>query len=185
MIKMDKLIEFIQYVGKLKKIKRTGWVDVGIKNSESVAGHSFGVAVLAMILAKKFNLDENKIIKMALVHDIAESIIGDISVEDLKDEKAKEEKLKKENEAMKNIFSNLENGNEFYQLWLEYEEQETPEAKILREIDRIELLSQALEYEQENESEKLDCFWKYASNHPFENPELRKLYEEFKKRRKK
>ena len=75
------LIKFLKIVGKLKKVKRTGWLVAGIKNPESVAEHSYRLAVLSMVLGKKFNLNTEKLIKMSLIHDLAEGEVGDLVLE--------------------------------------------------------------------------------------------------------
>ncbi|MEM5772607.1 MAG: HD domain-containing protein [Candidatus Aenigmatarchaeota archaeon] len=74
----EELIEFFKTIGKLKKIERTGWVtNVGIENPESVAEHSFRSAVLCMIFSDIKKLDTEKMVRMALIHDLAEALIGD------------------------------------------------------------------------------------------------------------
>ena|SRR3989344_5153051 len=78
---MKGLMKFIFDVGKLKETKRTGWIVQGIKNPESVAEHTYRVAMICMVLAKKFKLNENKLLKMSLIHDLAEELVGDIVLE--------------------------------------------------------------------------------------------------------
>src|SRR3989338_4168161 len=78
---MQKLFEFFKTAGRLKKIKRTGWVLKGVKNAESVADHTFRVALMCLVLGKNRKLNLLKLLEMALVHDLAESVIGDIRVE--------------------------------------------------------------------------------------------------------
>ena len=74
--KMD-LVKFFETVGRLKLEKRKGWVDRGVKDAESVADHSMRLSVMALVLAKKLGLDECKAVKMAVVHDLPEAIVGD------------------------------------------------------------------------------------------------------------
>ena len=75
---MMNIVKFATIVAKLKGLKRTGWVKNHVPNPESVAEHSFRLAVLAMIIAPKIGADQLKCIKMALIHDIGEAEIGDI-----------------------------------------------------------------------------------------------------------
>ena len=75
------IIKFNKFIGILKTIERTGWVRNNIPHPESVAEHSFRTGILAMLLAKEMNVDPLKSIKMAPIHDIGESIIGDIVTE--------------------------------------------------------------------------------------------------------
>ena len=64
----------------LKTIPRSGWQKkLGIKRPESVADHAFGVAAIAMILSDSKRLDSAKVLKMAILHDLAESLTGDLT----------------------------------------------------------------------------------------------------------
>ena len=76
------IVELILKAEKLKGVKRTGWVRKGIPEAESVADHSFGVAILALLLSLPPEIDRDALIKMALLHDLGESVIGDIVCED-------------------------------------------------------------------------------------------------------
>lgn len=58
--KLDKILDFMVEVDKLKRVKRTGWVNSGIKDPESVADHSFSMAILAYMIAKTRKLDAEK-----------------------------------------------------------------------------------------------------------------------------
>ena len=66
---------------KLKEISRAGWINSGLKNVESVAAHSWGVSYLALILMPE-ELDKERILSMAIFHDLGEAIIGDITPAD-------------------------------------------------------------------------------------------------------
>ena len=77
-MKPEDLLELMGFVGKLKELERTGWAMRGVKRPESVADHSFGTAILSMILAKDEGLDVGKAAMMALVHDLPEAVVGDI-----------------------------------------------------------------------------------------------------------
>ena len=106
------------------------------------------------------SLDTNRCIKLALIHDLAEAKVGDITphcgVSD-------EEKYKLELSTMEQIQSMLGQllaGDEILDLWKEYEEGSTTEAKLLKDLDKIEMILQAQEYEAEGSSEKsLDQFF--------------------------
>jgi len=76
---MKEFIEFLHRVENLKTQKRKGWMIRGIKNPESIADHSYRMAIIALTLSKEEGLDQNKCVKMALAHDLAESIVGDIT----------------------------------------------------------------------------------------------------------
>lgn len=153
------LLKFILELGKLKSIKRQGWLNAGIEAPESVADHSYRCAMLALIFAKEVPLDELKVIKMALVHDICEIYSGDITPLDGIDER---EKFEREKEGLQRAISTLPVilKNEIYDLWMEYEGGKSPEAIFVKQIDILERVIQAYEYEVEGiDSRKLRHFW--------------------------
>jgi len=116
-----KLIDFFEIVGELKSVRRTGWLNHKVPNPESVADHSFRTAVMAMILAPKIGANVEKAIKMALIHDIGETKIGDVITMQGKQTLANQsEKLALEAAAFKEIFS-LIDGNEYISLFNEFE----------------------------------------------------------------
>ena len=63
----------------LKEIYRSGWIKAGVEEGETVADHSYGASVIAMALSDMEGLDTERVVKMSLLHDIAESIVGDIT----------------------------------------------------------------------------------------------------------
>lgn len=168
---MDKFIKFFSEIGKLKEMPRRGWVIRGIKNPESIADHTFRVSIMAWILAgrkKNFNLE--KLIKMALIHDLCEIYAGDITPYDSilprskkkreellktwprfsEQEKKRlaEEKFKKENEGLETLIKDLppKVRSEIKNLWLDYEKGLSKEGRFFKQMDRVENLLQAMEY---------------------------------------
>ena len=84
-------IDFFKTSANLKKIHRQGWVDkLSLNNPESVADHSYSMAVMGMVLSDLENYDSEKILKMILLHDLAESEIGDYTPGQITSEKKKE-----------------------------------------------------------------------------------------------
>ncbi|MBI2326917.1 HD domain-containing protein [Candidatus Curtissbacteria bacterium] len=160
------LIKFAQIVGKLKTTKRTGWVNAGIKNPESVAEHSYRLAVLCMILGDQLKLNTEKIVRMALIDDLAESVVGDLVIKrGNKTIGDKGKKFQLEEKAIKEIFSNIDNGQEYVSLWQEAQAGDSKEFQVLKQLDKLEMAMQALEYEDQIESKKLDEFWITAQNY--------------------
>ncbi|KAJ5092383.1 hypothetical protein NUU61_007253 [Penicillium alfredii] len=133
-------LPFLHAIETLKHLPRTGWLRT-VQNPESVAAHSFRVAILAMLAPENLNLDRAKCIQMALIHDLAESVIGDIPT------------FAGYLESLLQVY-NPERAKEISMLWLEYEKGETPEAKWVREMDKFECLVQAHEYEQRTFGQK-------------------------------
>lgn len=180
---MKNVIDFLKNVGRVKKIKRAGWVREGIAGCESVADHSFRVAVAAMVFGGKLGADTNKLIKMALVHDIAEGVAGDKVVErgEKIDNSARDKKNAEEIEILRQIFADIPDNNDFVKLQREIIDNKTHEAKIFKQLERLEMAVQALEYEEEY-GKDLSEFFDNAAIH-INHPYLKKLLEEIKKSR--
>jgi len=181
---MNNFIDFFIDVGKLKKKKRSGWVLREVKNPETIAEHSFRVALMGWIFAdKKEKLNIERIIKMALIHDICEVYAGDITPYDSILPKNKKdlrklmrthprfsniekrelalEKHKKEWQALIKITSKLERKlrEEILDLWLDYEEGKTKEGRFLKQVDKVENLLQALEYWKKDKNFPIVPWW--------------------------
>ncbi len=152
------LFDFFYLASELKKVQRRGWKNkVGVEHPESVADHSYGTAIMAMVISDIHGLDTGKILKMALLHDLAESVIGDF----MPDEIVKENKKAVEDESMKEILAKLpENiALEYNNIWQEYLQASTKESVLVHEIDKFEMAIQAVKYSSEGFSnEKLGAF---------------------------
>lgn len=134
-------------VGQLKRVRRTGWVKRNVSNPESVSDHMYRMSLLAFLAEPSAGLDRERCIKLALVHDMAESIVGDLTPSD---NVCKQEKHRREETAMKHISGLVGDriGNELFQLWEEYELQTSKEAEFVKDLDKFEMIMQAYEYEQ-------------------------------------
>jgi len=125
---------------QLKDIDRTGWVRAGVENPESVAAHSWGMAVLALRLCPE-QLDLSKVLSMCLVHDIAEIVVGDLTPHD---DIRGEEKRRLEREAMMKI------APQWVGLFDEYEQGKTEEAQFVKTMDKLDMGLQAMNYQQQS-----------------------------------
>ena len=134
----DNLEQYFSWF-ELKGLPRTGWIQNGVSNPETVASHSWGMSLLAMKLCPK-NLDLSKVLQICIVHDLPESIVGDITPYD---GVPKEDKKNMESEAMKNI------APEFFELWEEYENQSSQEAKFVKRMDKLDMSVQAMIYKKQ------------------------------------
>jgi putative hydrolase of HD superfamily len=132
----------------LKHLFRQGWLKRGVprQNVESVADHSFGVSVLALWLARAYfpDLDADKAVRMALLHELGEIYAGDITP---RDGIAEDEKRRREEASVREVCAKLPGGQEYIDLWLEFEAGQTPEAIFVRQLDRLEMGLQAAVYE--------------------------------------
>ena len=175
------LVRFFHVVGKLKQEKRRGWVDRGVKNPESVADHSFMLALMALVFCERKKLDSGKAVKLALVHDLPEAVVGDVVTlpEHEKDERWLAEKHAREERALEEILSSLDEGmsEKIRVLWKEFEARETLEARLVYELDRLDAIFQAQEYAKDKELEaRLQVFFDYGNSRLKDN-ELRKIFE--------
>ena len=132
----------------MKEINRTGWVNSGLNDVESVAAHTWGVAYLCLVLCPK-ELDREKVLSMSLVHDLGEAIIGDITPDD---GVPRSEKYDLELNAINELTNDLEISDEVILLWKEYEENFTPEAKFVKACDKLDMALQASIYQNKYKS---------------------------------
>lgn len=180
---MKNILDFFIEIGKLKEKKRRGWVLRSVKNPETIADHTFRMAIMSWLLGEKKKLDINKIIKMSLIHDFCEVYGEDITPYDKllpkdkrqwkkiinkwprlsKKEKEKIflEKYKKENETLKKLISKLPSNlkKEIRNLWIDYERGLTREGRFVRQVDRVENLLQALQYWKKGEQFAIEPWW--------------------------
>ena len=169
------ILDFLKTAANLKKISRQGWIDkLSIENPESVADHSYSMAVMSMIISDLENYNSEKLMKMVLLHDLAESKIGDHTPEQLD----KKEKMELENNAFHKIVQNLPDliKSQYLQIWQEYQENSSPESKIVHQIDKLEMAIQAKVYEKDGHSkEKLESFFESARV-DITDPKLKELF---------
>lgn len=162
-------------------MKRTGWVLRNIPDPETIAGHMYRMAMLSFLVDNEENLDKIKIMQMALIHDLAECIVGDITP---KCGVPPDEKHRREDEAMMNICNLLgDKGPSILQMFREYEKQESPEAQYVKDLDRLDLIMQAYEYEKrDNMPGRLEEFFK-STNGKIKHPFINKLATEINAKR--
>src|SRR3989338_7873400 len=144
------IVDFILSAGQLKITKRKGWVKAGIRNPESVADHAYFVALLSLIACKQGKIDAGKAMALALVHDLPEAIMGDIIVEGKNREMGRKKKEMLEKKAMAELSGKLGSRmkKSLLKLHEEYGKGKSAEARLVKDIDIIEMLAQALVYER-------------------------------------
>ncbi|GMY26751.1 HD domain-containing protein 2 isoform X3 [Fagus crenata] len=143
-------IDFLTLCHHLKTTKRKGWINHGIKGPESIADHMYRMSLMALIAADIPGLNRERCIKIAIVHDIAEAIVGDITPSD---GVPKEEKSRMEQAALNEMCKVLGGGmraEEIQELWREYENNSSLEANLVKDFDKVEMILQALEYETQH-----------------------------------
>jgi len=141
------MLEFIFLLGRLKDIPRTWWTRFPIPRPESVADHSYRVSTMAMFFAPHFGADPTKTTQMLLLHDLGESLIGDVVTDGgAVDLPNLDQKLKDEREALSTILGRI-NAESYLDLFDEFTANETPEAQLANQLDKLEMAVQAREYE--------------------------------------
>ncbi|HJM79878.1 MAG TPA: HD domain-containing protein [Nitrosopumilus sp.] len=146
-------LDFFKNTSNLKNIPRKGWMDkLSIQNPESVADHSYSMAMMGMVISDLENYDTEKILKMILLHDLAESKIGDITPEQM----SNENKNELENNAFNEIIDKLPEmiKIQFGEIWKEYQDNSSKESQIVHQIDKLEMALQAKIYQKNTKTIK-------------------------------
>jgi putative hydrolase of HD superfamily len=163
------LLTVLDRIERLKHLPRSGWVDRDVAEPETVAAHSWRLAVLAMLAAQVSGLDPWKAVRIALVHDLAEVVTGDTTpFDDLaanaldrralaanppeiatwRDPERRRRKVRIERAALDSMLADLpaEVVDILREAWEEYEEGSSEEAALVRQLDKVEAYVQGLEY---------------------------------------
>lgn len=161
------LLELLQAATTLKRLPRAGWLFAGVAQPESVADHSWGTALLALALGATINrdpaanglsapLDVGRVAQIAVVHDLAESIVTDLPrrATQLLGKAVKHEA---EAKALAQLVGDLP-ASDFLAIWQEYSELTTPEGRLVHDADKLEMMHQALTYERAG-NQNLGEFW--------------------------
>lgn len=162
---------------RLKRLERTGWTLRGLPNgTESVAAHSFGVGVTAMMLADEIRarglaIDVEAVLRMSLLHDWAETRVGDMPRTATNYFGAG---ARKNAETL--AFADIVNGlgaakSEYKALYQDYEQRDSLEARLVKAADVIDLLVQAYALERAG-AEGLDEFWEVTREADFKLPAI-------------
>ena len=166
-------------ISHLKQLYRQGWLKRGIpkENCESVADHSFGTAILTMLIADALfsQLNKERLLRMALIHELGEVYVGDITPNDGIN---LAEKLERERAAVSQICEKLPDGSQYIQLWEEYALNQSPEARFIHQIDRLEMGLQAGVYQAEGHKGMQEFF--ESAKEAIENPALSALLSQAK-----
>lgn len=162
---LDRMIQFLRTVDRLEILPRTGYFFAGVRQPESIAAHSYGVILIAMLLADAMEepVDTERVLRMAVLHDTTESVLTDIPYSIFKyigSETKSEAEAKVATELLKPI-------NEFYaEIWQEFEARQTLEAKIVNAADKLQLMIKILNYERERVG-AFDEFWQNMAQFDF------------------
>ncbi len=177
--KHDAVIDFWSLALQLKRLRRTGWVDRGVSDPESAADHSWGVALLAWLLARDYpDLDRERVLVLGLIHDLPEAVAGDATPFDhLRDATGvissdhftttpdytadtRASKQQAEEAALERMLHDLPSvmKHDIRDAWHEYEQQESAESRFVRQIDKLETLLQAEDYRDREQHLAIESF---------------------------
>jgi len=158
----ESILDFLNIIGRLKTLKRTGWIRSGIELPESDGDHMHRAAICALLIPTELpdgtKIDRNRCIKMALTHDVCEAIVGDFTPHDPISKEEKHALEKNAMEQIREILSGNPVGQELYDLFIEYEEGLTAESIFVKDIDKFEMLVQADEYERAQKKDLTQFF---------------------------
>ena len=126
----------------LKNVERAGWKAVGIADPESVADHSWGVGLLVLLTCPP-ELDRGRALALAIIHDLPEVLVGDLTP---RDGVSPDEKRRREARAARTLFVDHP---ELLALWEEYAENQSPEARFVHDLDKLEMGVQAERYRRQ------------------------------------
>lgn len=167
--------EFFETASNLKNIPRQGWVNkLKINSPESVAEHCYSTTLMAMVVSDLQKLDTKKVMKMSMLHDLAESVTGDLTPDSI----SKKDKNELEEKTMQKILINLPESlsQEYASIWKEYQDKQTKESLLVHEIDKLEMALQAKMYSKQGFSkEKLQSFFDTA-NEGIQNNDIKEIF---------
>lgn len=170
----------------LGELPRTGWVNRGVKNPESVQEHTIALRNIAASLEGLTEQEKEGLLDMLEVHDWPEAIHGDeviLSVDKDKLESRKAKKFEKEQMALALICDALgDKGKEIMDLWLRFETSSDVAALFAKQLDKYQAVEKALEYEKEQGIPLFKEFLEYSRkdiSHPILLERIQKLETEF------
>jgi putative hydrolases of HD superfamily len=180
---LDRLLNLLESVNNLKQLPRTGWLLAGVAMPESVADHTCAVALYAFFLADIINadpgpqglaqpLDTTKVLQIALLHDLAESLLTDLPKR-TSQLLGNGVKHSAEDAALVQLLDGQPGGEKFRTLWQEYASGSTPEGRLVKDADKLEMVHQALLYQRRGHA-NLEEFWQ---GHDWSFPISRLLFQ--------
>ena len=160
----DRIIRLLEEVHPLDRVARAGYVLRGVPEPESVAAHSFSVALLALVFVEVYpgKWNREKLLAMALVHDLAEARLMDIPMP-ASDAHLRNAKDAAEQAIARDMFDGLP--GRLVRLHKEFQVARSPEARLLRGLDKAQMMLKVLCYERERQG-RLDEFWENPRNFP-------------------
>ena len=177
---MDQLVQFWELAARLKAEPRRGWLrQLRLQRNESVADHSFALSLLCLFEGERRGYNVERLLKLALLHDLEEAITGDLTPQD-KESRGENIVMVQKIAAREQLLSYFpkENQTVYRELWSELENEKSKEAQLVHELDKLEMALQAKEYAKGGiETTKLKEFYE-SSRAAIRDPKLKRLLDE-------
>jgi len=177
---LDHLIQFWAFAAKLKAEPRRGWLKkLRLQRNESVADHSFALSILCLFEGERRGYNVERLLKLALLHDLEEAITGDLTPQD-KESRGENAVRTQKIVAREQILSYFphENQRVYRELWSELDNERSREAQLVHELDKLEMALQANEYARGGmQATKLKEFYESAMS-AIKDPKLKRLLAE-------
>ena len=174
---LDKLVQFWELAARLKAEPRRGWLKkLRLQRNESVADHSFALSLLCLFEGEKRGYNVERLLKLALLHDLEEAITGDLTPQD-KESRGESAVRTQKIFAREQLLSYFpeENQRAYRDLWSELENEKSREAQLVHELDKLEMALQANQYARAGiEATKLKEFYE-SSMAAIKDPKLKRV----------
>lgn len=177
------LVDLLLTAARLKRLPRTGWLMRGVDGPETVAAHCHGTALLTLVLLELVEapLDHARALAMAVLHDLPEAHTGDIPTPAARHLPAGA-KSDAESHILADMLRETPVAPAWTDLWREYAAAETPEARLVRDADKLDMFLQAVIYRRSGHRD-VEEFWARADAYPWTYPASRTLLAALSERR--
>ena len=177
---MDPLIRFWGFAARLKAEPRKGWLNkLQLQRTESVAEHSYALSLICLFEGQRRGYNIEKMLKLAILHDLEEAVTGDLAPEDKKtkgEAAVKHERISAREQLLSCI--TMESRQDYRDLWSELDQDKGREARLVHELDKLEMALQANAYSRSGiEAKKLREFYESAKS-TIKEPDLRLVLNE-------